>query len=111
MRSFIARYLFGRKAAPVCEVSEALAFTCTEDTPLTERIMSAYNMRGLAGYTADEVADVIGVGVLTVRPRVTELFQSGKLRKTTTKRLNRSGVKAVVLVTNRIPAAISRRAA
>jgi hypothetical protein len=86
-------------------VRECLPFVTDDDTPLPDKIMAAYNLRGLAGYTADEVAQVLDLGILTVRPRVTELFQAGKLRKTQVKRTNRSGIGAVVLVSTRVPTA------
>lgn len=99
------RYLFGYRDTRVCPVQEALEFVVTDETPLHDRIMSAYNLRGLAGYTADEAAELLGIGVLTARPRITELFQAGKLRRTGSKRLNRSGLKAHVFVSTRIPTA------
>lgn len=49
---------------------------------LSDRIMYAYNMRGFAGYTADEVAEHLGMGLLSVRPTVTRLYQTGYLRRT-----------------------------
>jgi hypothetical protein len=41
--------------------------------------------------TADEVAQALHESVLTVRPRVTELFQAGRIGRTGERRKNRSG--------------------
>lgn len=41
--------------------------------------------------TADEVASIIGESVLTVRPRITELFKDGKILRTGGRRRNMSG--------------------
>lgn len=41
--------------------------------------------------TADEVAQALRESVLTVRPRVTELFQEGRIGRTGERRKNRSG--------------------
>jgi hypothetical protein len=41
--------------------------------------------------TADEVAQLLHESVLTVRPRVTELFQEGRIGRTGERRKNRSG--------------------
>jgi hypothetical protein len=47
--------------------------------------------------TADEIAKQMGLNVLSVRPRVTELVKAGDLVKTRQRRKNQSGTTATVL--------------
>ena len=49
------------------------------------------------GATADEVAAHVGVSVLAMRPRITELKQQGVIVDSGLRRLNRSGRRAAVL--------------
>jgi predicted ArsR family transcriptional regulator len=49
-----------------------------------------------AGATADEIAHDLGLSVLSVRPRVSELKRSGEIRQTSTRRKNESGMTATV---------------
>jgi predicted ArsR family transcriptional regulator len=49
-----------------------------------------------AGATADEIAHDLGLSVLSVRPRVSELNRSGEIRQTGTRRKNDSGMTATV---------------
>jgi predicted ArsR family transcriptional regulator len=46
--------------------------------------------------TADETADALGLSILTVRPRMTELRQMGLARDSGDRRPNRSGKSAIV---------------
>ena len=46
--------------------------------------------------TADEVADALGVSILAVRPRFTELLALGKIADTGRRRTNKSGRMAKV---------------
>ena len=48
------------------------------------------------GMTADECAGRMGLSILTVRPRVTELSRLGKLRDSGARRPNGSGRSAIV---------------
>lgn len=48
------------------------------------------------GLTADETAGRMGLSILSVRPRVTELARLGKVRDTGERRANGSGRKAIV---------------
>lgn len=50
--------------------------------------------------TADQAADLLGLSVLTVRPRVSELFLRDDLSKTTIRRQNASGHTATVYAYN-----------
>lgn len=61
---------------------------------LRQRVLDAYERS--AGMTADECAGRLGVSILAVRPRVTELSRLGKLRDSGTRRANNSGRSAIV---------------
>jgi predicted transcriptional regulator len=64
---------------------------------LRDRILDFLKMNYPAAFTPDEVADRLGVSILSVRPRVTELLRGGLIVKTTTRRLNKSGMPAVAV--------------
>jgi predicted ArsR family transcriptional regulator len=49
--------------------------------------------------TADEVAQALGMNVLTIRPRVAELRRMGKIEPSGARRPNASGKKATVWTT------------
>lgn len=55
-------------------------------------------LRALRGgnFTADELAAIIGEHVLSVRPRISELYKKGLVCKSGEKRPNQSGKKAIV---------------
>ena len=63
-------------------------------TRLREIVLDAYDQGPM---TPDEVAALIGEDILAVRPRCTELKRMGLLRKTGTRRANKSGANACVL--------------
>lgn len=48
------------------------------------------------GLTADEVAGRMGVSILSIRPRISELARLGKVRDSGARRPNASGKKAIV---------------
>lgn len=48
------------------------------------------------GLTADEVAGRLGVSILSIRPRMTELSRLGKVRDSGVRRKNASGRHAIV---------------
>lgn len=58
-----------------------------------ERCLSALEDAAL---TADEVAERTGDSILTIRPRMTELKQQGRIVKTPLRRRNKSGKSATV---------------
>jgi hypothetical protein len=67
----------------------------------------AHTLRGLCldvlrrhpeGLTADEVAHEMGESVLSIRPRLSELKLTGKIADSGTRRLNRSGRRAAVMI-------------
>lgn len=57
----------------------------------TLRAMALAALRAApGGLTADEIAEACGVDILSMRPRVSELYRLGLVEKTTRERLNRS---------------------
>ena len=48
------------------------------------------------GLTADEVAGRLGLSILSIRPRLTELSRLGKVRDSGARRKNASGKRAIV---------------
>jgi predicted ArsR family transcriptional regulator len=46
--------------------------------------------------TADEIAQVLGVGILSIRPRVSELHKQNLIRRSSERRKNASGLNATV---------------
>ena len=54
-------------------------------------------LRVMGNATADEVADRLGLSVLTVRPRITELKRKALIVDTGIRRTNRSGRYAAVM--------------
>lgn len=48
------------------------------------------------GLTADEVAGRLGLSILSIRPRITELTRLGKVRDSGARRKNASGKSAIV---------------
>lgn len=53
-------------------------------------------IRASDGLTADEAADVLGLSILSIRPRVTELARLGELEDSGMRRANHSGKNAIV---------------
>lgn len=48
------------------------------------------------GFTADEIASHLTLSILSIRPRISELFRLGLIEKTGERRLNESGNSAHV---------------
>ena|ERR1700730_15124591 len=63
---------------------------------LRDLVLMAIENSGHRGLTADQAAERIGETVLSVRPRVTELFMANKIERTGERRANASGVRAAV---------------
>lgn len=61
---------------------------------LRERVLNALTLRG--PMTPDECATFLGLHLLSVRPRFTELKAMGKIEETGVRRANASGMKANV---------------
>jgi len=90
----ILQWLFGGKD-PSKECSkEALEKIDTE--LMREKVEAAYYVLP-AGATADEIASEMGLSVLSIRPRVSELKRMGILLPTGQRRKNRGGNSAAVL--------------
>lgn len=66
----------------------------TKANPIRNQVFEVLQSEAL---TADEVAEVLGLSILTVRPRCSELLRLGLIEETGTRRLNNSGKFADVL--------------
>ena len=65
---------------------------------LCDRIYRAIKEAGARGLTADESAQVIGSTVLASRPRVSELYAMGLIRKSPARRLSSTGKWLIVWI-------------
>jgi len=65
---------------------------------LREMVLREVKTAGARGLTADEAAVAINKTEFAVRPRLTELYRLGLIRKTEMRRLNKSGVLATVWI-------------
>ena len=65
---------------------------------LRSKAYDALLSSGKFGFTADEVAEKIGVTILAGRPRITELSKQGMIKDSERRRQNASGKKAIVWV-------------
>lgn len=75
--------------------SQDAAEEIAEKAPRLRRLVMA-QLQG-AALTADECADRLGLSVLSVRPRVSELERRGHIRDSGTRRVNAiSGKRAIV---------------
>lgn len=84
-------------AARDTDTSRAAASAITPSAArLRMMVLGAIRAAGPAGLTADEAADRLGLSVLTVRPRVSELGKAGSIVDAGSRRANRSGRKAIV---------------
>ncbi|WP_419808369.1 hypothetical protein [Sphingomonas sp.] len=61
---------------------------------LRQRVLDEFERS--SGLTADECAGRLGLSILSVRPRVTELSRLGKVRDSGARRTNGSGRRAIV---------------
>lgn len=67
-------------------------------TTLRERAMQMVQQFQPHGLTPDQVAIFLSESVLAVRPRLTELLNAGRVKRSGERRLNRTGKSAHVLV-------------
>ncbi|MFS0737528.1 hypothetical protein ABC347_10805 [Sphingomonas sp. 1P06PA] len=92
------------------DTSRAAAAEIAHDAP-TLRAKALAVLERSNGLTADEVAGRMGVSILSIRPRVTELARQGKVRDSGARRHNAtSGKKAIVWAAVN-PARLQRRPA
>jgi predicted ArsR family transcriptional regulator len=59
---------------------------------LRDRVFAFLKANYPAAFTADEVADRLGVSILSVRPRMSELHRSELIEPSGERRLNASGL-------------------
>lgn len=78
-----------------CDTSRAAAIDAAATAPqLRARALAVLEHSN--GLTADEVAGRLGLSILSIRPRVTELSRLGKVRDSGQRRQNASGKRAIV---------------
>lgn len=77
------------------ETSRAAAEAVAERAPQLRARALAVIERS-KGLTADEVAGRLGLSILSIRPRLTELSRLGKVRDSGARRKNASGRNAIV---------------
>ncbi len=84
-------------------MSAAAAFSVKADAEkLREKVLDVLRFHDL---TADEAANMLGESVLSIRPRVAELFKLGFIYKSGVRRRNTSGHAANVWTTGKPEAA------
>lgn len=77
------------------DTSQAAADAIAETAPqLRARALAVVERSN--GLTADEVAGRLGLSILSIRPRLTELSRLGKVRDSGLRRKNASGRNAIV---------------
>lgn len=90
--------LFGYPHTPGAKDRDT-SFEAAEGMAPQAPILRAKCLRELEhsnGLTADEVAGRLGLSILSVRPRITELARDGKVRDSGDRRRNASGKRAIV---------------
>ncbi len=79
------------------DTSQAAAEGAARTAPLL-RQMALDVLERSNGLTADEVAGKLGISILSIRPRITELARLNKVRDGGARRRNASGKRAIVWV-------------
>jgi predicted ArsR family transcriptional regulator len=79
-------------SGPSEQAAEAIGSTANKMRAAVLAQFAAYP----GGATADEVAKDLNLSVLSVRPRVSELKRTGKIKQTGSRRKNESGMTATV---------------
>lgn len=90
--------LFGYPDSPGAKARET-SFQAADEIADKAPILRARCLKVLEhsnGLTADEVAGRLGLSILSVRPRITELAHDGKVRDSGVRRYNVSGKRAIV---------------
>jgi len=55
-----------------------------------------YNILEVSPHTADEIADIMDEDVLSIRPRISELFKQVRIEKTAARRASSRGKSSIV---------------
>src|ERR1700735_2568927 len=79
-------------AGPSEQAAEAMGSTASK---MRAAVLARF-ARYPGGATADEIAKDLTLSVLSVRPRVSELNRTGKIKQTRARRKNESGMTATV---------------
>lgn len=97
-----ARWLIDRASYPLPgaaagrETSIAAADAIAERAPTLRELTLRAIQASEGGLTADEAADALGMSILSIRPRVTELARRGLVEDSGERRRNQSGKSAIV---------------
>lgn len=78
--------------------SAAAEANVTRAERLRVLVLHEIKRAGKRGLTADEVAGKLGESVLSIRPRVSELFRKNKVAESGERRMNASGSRASVWI-------------
>jgi hypothetical protein len=78
------------------ETSAAAAEAMKSRAPLLREMALSVLRSSYVGKTADEVANMLGESVLSIRPRISELSRQGLIEDSGTRRRNDSGKSAIV---------------
>jgi hypothetical protein len=81
-----------KSAGPSQEAADAIA----RRTPRLRALVLSVFKETSVGMTADQVAGVLDLPILSIRPRVAELHRLGEIRPTDERRRNASGMSATV---------------
>lgn len=104
--------LFRYPAAPGAQDRDTSRAAAASIAPaaaaIRERVLAQFERS--TGMTADECAGRLGLSILTVRPRVTELSRLGKLRDSGTRRKNTLSGKSAIVWMPVFPAALRGQA-
>jgi hypothetical protein len=92
---YAERYPHRPGAKEATTSADAAAAMASRAPTLRDRALAALQ-RAPAGMTADEVADALGEGILSIRPRISELKRLGLIEATKERRANSSGLDARV---------------
>lgn len=90
--------LFSYPSAPGAKARDT-SFAAAEEAAETAPLLRARALSVLErsnGLTADEVAGRLGLSILSIRPRISELTRLGKVRDSGHRRQNASGKNAIV---------------
>ena len=74
--------------------SEAARKVTRHAATIRDRVLQFLQSRHSAGFTPDRIAAFLGISILSVRPRITELHLQGEIEPTGERGKNESGMSA-----------------
>jgi hypothetical protein len=101
MKGYLGDDLFSYPTVPGFKEPSTSREAAVRMTPsaasLREVVLGQLNINR-AGMTADEIAHALDRSILSIRPRVSELFKMGKIKRAPERRKNESGMSAAVWI-------------